>query len=261
MPVKPAVKKKCNRQIRKAGEHVTCGISYTGDVCPNKEQHLLKFKTGYCNNGWCEGSKAKDWRGDPVPTCKFTVTCPCGCHDVLDELFALTGAQRLVVESSGYVRPERSYWMPSDDPTMGLSSADGDTVAPYLESPMPDAVPGTLAVPFKPTPTGRAARGELEAWVKEACDIWLVDQPGVRCTPTYLAEEIARSKGITPPSVGAIGAVFDRWTALGFAVCTKKPVQFVKYTEDGIKLGLERMKADAKAAKKRQQRQLERGYR
>lgn len=253
--------KKCTAKIRQAGKHISCGTTYSGERCPNKENHLLKMKTGFCSNGWCEGTKAKDWRGNPVPTCRMVCNCPCKCHDELDKLFAMTQSERVVVESSGYAPPRRTYWMPSDDPLPALSNNHATTPPVILESPDSSRVPATIRPSFNVTPTGRAARGELELWVKEECDAWLIDEPGVVCTPAYLATEIGRSKGITPPSVGAISAVFERWVSLGFAVVEKKPTRFVKYTDQGIKLGLDRMKAEAKRSKKRQRSDMMRGIR
>lgn len=262
--VKAALKlKKCKAKVRKAGKQVTCDTEYLGDTCPQKAKgyHLLPMKTGFCSNGWCEGTKAKDWRGNPVPTCDYIYTCPCKCHDELDKLFSMTGSERIVVDSSGYVSPPRTYWIPSDDPLPVLSS-NGDTPAPVVvESPAPDRVPATVARTFTPTPTGRAARGELELWVKQHCDMWLIDEPGEPCTPAYLSAEIARDQGISPPSVGAISAVFDRWVKLGFAVVEKKPTRFVRYTDEGVKLGLEQMKARAKRLAKQQRSNQMRGIR
>ena len=250
-PTKKAVRsKKCTVKVREGDKHVPCAVEYKGDRCPNKENHLLKMPTGHCSNGWCEGTKVTDWRGNPVPTCKMYITCPCKCHDQLAKLFKMTGAERILVESSGYAPPHRDYWMPSDDPLPSLSSPNGSDGPVLIESPAPDVVPPTIERPFAPTPSGRAARGELELWVKKECDAWLVDQPGNPCTPVYLAEEIARTQGILPPSVGAISAVFERWVKLGFAVVEKKPTRFIKYTEEGVRLGLEQMKLQAKRQKR-----------
>lgn len=260
--IKAALKlKKCKAKIRKAGQRVICDTEYLGEVCPKKEYHLLKGKTGFCANGWCEGSKAKDWKGNPVPTCKFIFTCPCICHDALDKLFSLTESERVVVDSSGYAPPHRTYWMPSDDPLPPLSN-NGHTSPPVVvESPAPDRVPATVIRTFTPTPTGRAARGELELWVKQQCDEWLIDEPGEPCTLAYLAAEISRTQGITSPSVGAISAVFDRWAKLGFAIIEKKPTRFVKYTDEGVRLGLEQMKTQAKRAAKQKRSNQLRGFR
>lgn len=248
--------KTCIKKVRDAGKHVPCpgkflkGTTDSPGVCPESERHLLKMPSGFCLNGWCEGTKAVTYKGDPAPTCKMILTCPCKCHDTLDKLFAMTEQERLVVESSGYAPPKRTYWLPSDEPDMILSRTSDPMPPVVIESPAPDLVPATIERTFAPTATGRAAKGELESWVNKHCGIWLIDQPGVPCTPAYLADEIARDQGITPPSVGAISACFERWIKLGYAVVQKKPTRFVAYTEEGKKYGLEKMKADAKRAAK-----------
>ena len=137
-------------------------------------------------------------------------------------------------------------------------------VAPRVEeSPLPDAVPATIVRAFNPTASGRAAPGELELWVKQHCDIWLVEAERFPCTPAYLSEEIGKAQGIKPPSVGAITAVFQRWVKIGFAEIGAKPARFLKYTDDGVKLGLEgckvRHKAKRKAAEAAAGRRIGRG--
>jgi len=99
---------------------------------------------------------------------------------------------------------------------------------------------------FVGTPTGRAARGQLESWVQIECNAWLIDEAEEQCTPALLSRYIGREYGITPPSVGAINAVFERWIKLGFAIIEKKPTRFVGYTEEGLQYGLEGLKAREK---------------
>lgn len=253
--------KTCKNLVREGSKQVKCGNQYLGNECTKKDVHLLKFKTGFCSNGWCEGTKPTDWKGNAVPTCKFYMTCPCKCHDEVGKLFEATETERILVDASGYSTPARTYWMPSDDPLPPLSTVNGNPVAEIIESPAPDRVPTRVAPTFTPTPTGRAARGELESWVEEVCNAWLVDEPDFHCTPAFIAEEIAKTKGITPPSVGAIGSVFNRWVELGFAECAKKPVRFVRYTEDGLKLGLAAIKERVRRQKKLQESAARRGYR
>lgn len=260
--------RKCKVKVREIGESpdykvtiVTCGREYLGQVCPDDQYHLYKFRTGFCINGWHEGDKAVDWKGAPVPTCTHYMKCPCSCHGELDRLFEITGRERILVESSGYEPPHRTWWMPSDDPLPALSTVNGAPVTELLESPDPTRIPATLRPAFKPTPTGRAARGELELWVKEWCDIWLVDESTSPCTPAWLSEKIARDKAIDPPSIGAISAVFVRWEKLGFAVFKKKPTRFVGYTQEGIELGLDKLKARVKRIRKQTQSNLRRGIR
>lgn len=244
--------KTCKSKVRRGSRIEPCNRDYLPGTlnnpkqCPDKSKHMLPFLSGFCHSGWHEGTKALDGKGNPAPTCKLYMTCPCDCHTKLFRLFEITGKERILVDSSGYVRPPRNYWMPEDDPTPILSRGS-DVVAPvFIESPAPDRVPATLGRTFAPTPTGRAARGQLEAWVKTACDVWLVDEPGFPCTPVYLSEEISREEGIAKPSVGAISAVFERWVKIGFAEIEKKPTRFMRYTDEGIELGLEKLKERVK---------------
>lgn len=257
--------KKCNAFIKAGTKKVPCGqmITYSSStpaLCKNRDLHILKMKTGFCNSGWCEGIKPKSSSGQPAPSCKFYLTCPCKCHDMVDMMFEMSGMERILVDKSEYA-PHRTFWMPSDEPYAPLSSS-AEVVTPVMvESPAPSIVPPTLRRPFAPTVTGRAARGELESWVKDACDVWLIDEEKFPCTPNWIAEEISRVQGIKAPSVGAISAVFERWTKLGFAVTGKKPTRFLHYTEDGVRLGLDKMKEQAKRQKRAHQSNLRRGIR
>lgn len=186
-----------------------------------------------------------------MQVCKFFSTCPCKCHDELDKLFVMSDRERTWVDNPEWQPEPKEFWIPSDDwgETRSLSS-DELTPAPVrIESPAPDLVPATVVRTFAPTVTGRAARGELESWVKAKCDEWLIENYHTLCTPAWLAEEIAYDQGIKPPSVGAISAVFDRWVKLGFARVAKKPTRFLGYTDEGKKLGLDGLKAKAKRAR------------
>lgn len=253
-PAKPRVPLVCKRPVKDDNlEPKPCGRKFKNGLCGNELHHVSKYKTGFCAKGWCEGKKPKTFRGEPAPTCKMWSTCPCECHSQLDKMYAMSGKAREVVNSSEW-HPDRSeFWMPSPEERMQIlaSSRPGVPDAPILvESPLPDAVPATLRRSFTPTATGRAARGELESWVKDHCDIWLVEDEDFPCTPVYLAEQIGKAQGIKPPSVGAISAVFERWVKIDFGIVAKKPTRFLGYTEQGIKLGLEGCKDKAKREKR-----------
>lgn len=234
-------------------ELVKCGRRFVEGRCGNELIHVSKYKTGFCQKGWCEGKNPTTHSGAPAPTCKMWKTCACECHRSYDQMFALSNLPREVVYNSHWHPPKGEFWMPSPEDRMAAlaSSRPGVADTPVLvESPLPDAVPATLRRSYGATTTGRAARGELEAWVEEQCSIWVVEDDGTLCTPAYLSEEIGRIQGIKPPSVGAISAVFDRWVKIGFAVVEKKPTRFISYTEQGVRLGLEGCKDKFKRAKK-----------
>ncbi|HEY6021866.1 MAG TPA: hypothetical protein VIY48_18980 [Candidatus Paceibacterota bacterium] len=244
----------CKRPVKNdKGEPVPCNRRFVDGRCGNEAHHVSKYKSGFCQKGWCEGSNPTTYSGEPAPTCRIWQTCPCDCHKMYDLMFAQSGLARELVNNSHWKPPQGLYWMPSPEERMALlaSSRPGVTDAPQLvESPLPDAVPATLRRSYGATTTGRAARGELEAWVEEQCSIWVVENDGSLCTPQMISAEIGRKEGIKPPSVGAIGAVFDRWVRIEFATVERKPVRFTGFTELGVKLGLEGCKDRAKRNKK-----------
>lgn len=211
--------------------------------CPDRDEHMLKHKTGFCANGNCEGSAKKSPSGRAMKTCSWWKRCPCDCHKTYDMMFGMSGMERVLVDNSGYSPDHGQFKMPTLEERMAMiasSMVGGHTAPTVIESPAPEVVPPTVARSFAPTATGRAARGELAAWVKLECDVWLIDNPEYSCTPAYLSEAIAKTQGLgKAPSVGAVDAVLKRWAEIGFAVMEKKPTRFIKYTDDGVKLGLE----------------------
>lgn len=243
--------KVCTSKVRNNSEVKACRKSYTSYLCPDRANHLLPMVTGFCNSGWHEGTKPRSPSGKAAPTCKEYVRCPCDCHTQLWRMFELSQSERVLVDNSDYL-PDSSFVRVALAPVSSVSVAfiPGVSNLPAVpESPAPGIVPASVPRTFAPTPTGRTARGELESWVREITDIWAVERD-VNCTPLYVAREIGRVKGVREPSDGAVNAVFVRWEKLGFATFAKKPVRFTGYTEKGIELGLERMKAIAKRNKR-----------
>lgn len=242
----PAAKPKfCVSKIREVADIRACNVKLRfhqimGDICPSRENHLYPMVTGPCQAGWHEGLKIN------APTCKFYINCPCDCHTQLNRMYDLTGEERILVNNSTW-KPNNPYVLPSLEPVATVPSIPTATVAaPVVESPAPGIVPPTAPRIFTPTVSGRLGKGELESWVKEVTDVWAVEQEG-RCTVGYISNEIGRVKGISPPSQGAIQNVLSRWRGLGFAhVELDRPMRFTGYTDDGIKFGLENMKARAK---------------
>lgn len=246
-----------------------CGYVFTNDqyLCPRRlDTHLSKFKTGLCDAGFCEGSRKINSRTEkPVKTCDKWKTCPCECHKMYDTMFREAGMPRQVVDNSGYSPDHARYWMPTPEERalLNASSISAPTGTPVrVESPAPGRVPPSIARPYSPTATGRAARGELEAWVRRVCDTWLLDEEQIICTPNYVSIEIQKLEGLgKPPSVGAISAVWERWVSLGFAKIEKKPTRFIGYTDAGIQYGLEALKEQAKQQHRSKQAATKRGQR
>lgn len=206
-------------------------------------EHMAKYLSGFCSNGQCEGTKPKGHNDMPLKTCWMIETCSCECHAKLDEMFKMTGQPRILVDVSGYKPPERTFWMPSDDPDFTMDAA-------------PEIVPEVGVVvaekPVHVTVTGRTSRGGLESWVQRECLNWLVDKdPEYGLPVRIISEEIGRVEGINPPSQGAIAAVFDRWVKYDYAVFAEKPRRFTGLTAQGAEKGLDWCRANYKAQLKK----------
>jgi len=207
--------------------------------------------SGDCAIGWHEGTKPRDYKGTPVPGCGRWETCTCECHVSINEMYEVAGLPREVHLNPEYVPFKRTWYMPIFGVDFGLDRSALDATRLDDTGRQQRTVsepPGARS--FEPTPSGRAARGQLEDQVLEVCIEWSID-PGELCTPAFIAWDIARVHGIKEPSTGAIGAVFDRWAKYGFAVIERKPVRFTGFTEaaDGGK-ALDFLKAQYKRNKK-----------
>lgn len=217
------------------------------EVKPKK----YKMKTGFCNSGWHEGSKPVSYSGKAAPTCKHFLTCPCECHAVYDQMFKVSGMPRIAVDNSGYKPDYGGFWLPTLDERIAIRLAEQASQVTVIAPTREDLNTPIMKRKFNETPTGQMARGQLEELVLHECNAWLLDPEGF-CSPKYIADEIFRERGgESPPSHGAIGAIFDRWVQVGFADCQRKPVRFVQFTEEGRKLGLDALKERAKLKKKR----------
>jgi len=190
--------------------------------------------TGFCGNGHCEGTRPRNFEGKSLKTCAFWTTCTCVCHIEQDEIFAMLGEERRLVENPEYRPDMGSYLRP--DPTAhtdfgGPSKRQGpiDKKAIVGEELTPDSI--LKGHVFHETDSGRRTKGQLEYQVLEACnkamDIWPDE---VLVTPKEIAKYIGGKQGGQEPSTGAIDAVWKRWVQMGFAETATKPVRFVDYT-------------------------------
>lgn len=245
----------CKEKIKdeKTLELKSCNKIIEDSRCPDKPEHMMKFKTGFCENGDHEGTKKKSPSGKSRRTCRDWKVCPCDCHTTFDRMFLISEMPRTLQDFSGYKVDHSEFWLPTleDRVAFNMLSKSPTREPPIvLESPLPTVVPATMTRIYAATSSGRSAPGELEAWVLKQCSIWLVEQELFPCTPIYLSIEVGRAEGIKPPSVGAINAIFARWVNLGFAVVQKKPVRFEGFTPNGVALGLEGCKEKAKHQRK-----------
>jgi len=249
MQVAAVAEKVCKAKVKNEyGEQVPCGTKLKGE-CRNRKNHVGKYKTGFCSNGFCEGKSVKSTlTGKAMKHCADWRTCGCTCHVEIDKLFIMTRNPRTFKDMSGYEPPISHYQMPTLEERAAMHAAqkNGAKEVEVIESPNPDLIPVTIKREFNETNTGRQGRGQLEYRVKEFCDAHLLAKSSADCTPKHVAQGIAEKYGIDPPSQGAVDAVFKRWDALGFAMIAKRPTRFIGYTPNGVKMGLDAMKLAAK---------------
>ena len=215
------------------------------------------YKSGFCGIGLHEGTSPVGLSGTPLKVCVFWLECNCPCHAEISEIFKLTGMERMPQQNPKW-KPERSpYVMPSVEDRVasriasGASNGSGAVGGPSapvtIERDATGILPPVYVRSFGATDTGRAARGELETWVRRATDFWVVESKldetfRVVCSPPWISKQIAEAEGIKEPSTGAVTSVLERWLRLGFAKLERKPLRFTGYTEEGIKVGLEALK-------------------
>jgi hypothetical protein len=220
-----------------------------------------KFMSGFCNDngkpGQHEGTKPKG-----LKTCPFWEQCPCECHRSVDALFAMTGMERIEVPNPNYKPDMGDFvmpYVPVSDPTAVALSPDG-AIGPDDDERAVDVAPVASVTPLaeRRTETGRAARGGLEAQVWDACH----NYPGEDAiTPKQVGDWIAEKYKIPTPSSGAINAVWDRWTKLGFCEQGKKPNRFLNFVNSGSWEELARLKASTKREKRQTVSNQRRGIR
>jgi len=224
-----------------------------------KKNHYV---TGFCLVGAHEGMRPK-FSGVPAKTCENWAgyhdpqygdipACTCKCHVEITEMYNITGLERITADNPEYRTPRSPYYMPDPLEISRRSSsvlADDDgpvqSARPAIVSPVLPMLP---APSRPPTPTGKRARGQLEDEVLRVCGAFVRGELEHEIlTPAAIAREIDE---VEPPSVGAIGAVFDRWVKIGFARCEKGPVRFEAFTLEGAEKGLEYMKSKVKREKR-----------
>lgn len=205
-----------------------------------------KYITGFCGVGLHEGTSPKSHSGTPMKVCVAWMQCACKCHGELTKMHELVGTDRVPHQNQHYSPPHNPYVMPTLEERAAFHSIGEEKPAPVQRNPLE-----AEAKRFNSTPTGKRARGQLEDEVLAVCSSFVRGElPYEDLTPKEIAREIDK---FDPPSVGAIGAVFDRWVALGFARCDKKPVRFLSFTIEGMTQGLDFLKDKAKREAKLKQ--------
>lgn len=216
----------------------------------------MTYKTGFCGAGLHEGTKPKSMSGKPMKVCTSYEICGCHCHQKVSKIYQMTDTERVAQQNPEYKAAKNVdlTWLTPTESTVppaplfvGVPDTPATPEAPAVPVPVAPAAP-TPAPAYAPTPSGVRARGQLEDEVYRVCKDTLLGGVTELVTPKFIAQKIDPEN---PPSVGAIGAVLDRWEKYGFAVIHKKPTRFAMFTREGMANGLEKMRADYKARSKR----------
>lgn len=240
--------KVCNDEVRNSvtGIRENCGTEYEGEECPRRRnEHIRNMKTGFCHSKFCEGTKARSYSGQPAPTCKFWLVCPCDCHDIVSMMFQVNDLPRVLMENPEYVPYHMPQMMTLDERAANIAARKEEARQHRLEETR--LLDGGDDIH---SPSGRTRRGLLEQWVEFACKLWAVN-PSVDCTPAWLSDTISMVNSVDPPSVGAIDSVLRRWVEVGYATTAQKPNRFTGFTPEGERLGLAVLKEKNRMQAKR----------
>lgn len=207
------------------------------------------YRTGFCQIGCHEGTRPKSASGKPMKVCVGFAECTCDCHSKITKMYEMTGLERVPQDNPEYIPA------PNVDLTWleDMRTAEGVEAVPMLEESLVEEKAMDFSRPAPTTlasqPNGYRQRGQLEDQVLDVCKRAMLGEFAVQMTPKNIALTI---NPVVPPSVGAIGAVLDRWKAYGFAKIERSPVRFMMFTADGMMKGLPKMRDDYKRARARQ---------
>lgn len=205
------------------------------------------YVTGFCSVGAHEGVTLLSQGGALIRSCageymiggrygtNRTVTCTCSCHDSFNEIRKLMKDMQdagVGNDTISAVLGIQETPTPTGGPTGAASSPTASTGGGTGDRagllPFDRGAHGGLKS-FKPTPTGRAARGQLEEDVRKvvAAQHKLFDD---MLTPGVIAKFINAED---PPSQGAVHAVLSRWEQRSWVTLKTKPVRLGVITEAG----------------------------
>jgi hypothetical protein len=208
----------------------------------------MAYKSGFCGAGLHEGERLRSPSGAPLKVCTMWEVCNCDCHDLITRMYEQAEQPREPVQNPDYIPYVPEFTLVSKVGNLGLSAITGLVNAPDTPenavASRSAAASGVLATPD--------AEPSREMSVKEITDAFALAGSEELCTPNYISDEIARLHHVPPPSTGAIHAVLNRWEAQGFAIIGHKPMRFISYTVDGLKIGLD----GCKEVYKRRQRRI-----
>lgn len=213
---------------------------------PTKPAAPSIYQSGFCTIGSHENTVKLSPSGKQLKSCpvggRFDMgvqyrraidedtLCTCPCHDTSRQMEELSGIKFPAhsVQREGSALSGMGLLQPPRVGTDGAKApVDGDVNRPTVAAPS-----GRL---FTATPSGRAARGQLEESVRHfvnqqvrAAGDEMIAILGL--TPDFLGSLI---DPVNPPSSGAIYSVFIRWEKQNFVELSKSPFRFIRYTDRG----------------------------
>ena len=240
----------CRERVRdpETLEMVRCPGPFTKmNGCANKENHVLKYRTGFCCNGQCEGTHPRSkGKGLSMATCPAYLTCPCECHEIMNTVFKVAQRPRILVENSEYTPIRTKFYVPSLEEVIENRIEKHLKQFDVIEAPAPNVA----------TIYERKNRNQntlpIEKYTLECCNAWTLSQAQNKkdLTPDLVIAWIKKAKGEDPPSRGAVYSTFKRWEEMGFCVTLSNPFRFVSFTKRGLEMGLEALRLEYKLAKK-----------
>jgi hypothetical protein len=209
----------------------------TSEVGPDGRK-ICYTQTGFCGIGNHEGSKNKTANGAVLRACVIggrtdagkvgIIVCICDCHDMAREMEAMSGVQIPPVLVNRTPPRLGSLLGLAPRTTGGTgTSGTGDVGRPSVVLPS--------GARFVATPTGRAAKGQLEEQVRHFVSVQ-VSAAGDEMIAMLGLQPGTIAKGInvdSPPSTGAVYSVLKRWEAAAMVELRDGPFAFVRFTERG----------------------------
>lgn len=214
---------------------------------PIARKEESSYQSGFCTIGSHEGTKPLSPSGLLLKTCPIggrfemiglgdkmigEAECTCSCHAM----------SRQMEDLSGIRFPTRNSIRDSS-PLSGLgllratSNATDDARAAGSDHDGRPTVTVASGATFAVTPSGRAARGQLEDQVRhvvttqvKAAGAEMIAVLGLM--PSTIGMMIDKDN---PPSSGAIYAVLKRWEGHALVDLAESPFRFVRFTERGAR--------------------------
>lgn len=212
------------------------------------------YITGFCASGQHEKTTLKSPKGLTLRACEGRylvhvgpnvfgavreIVCTCDCHAAFREIAQMMGLMDMM-HGFGETVADAPV---KENPAPIVPTPVAVLPAPGIVEPLLPVAPPPIAMPtqvtsqllpfqrtgFKPTPTGRAARGQLEDKIRQIVQEFHELAAGM-LTPEAIGKMINRE---SPPSNGAIHACLTRWSDRGWVTLEKKPFRLGVVTEGG----------------------------